>query len=178
MKKIVTLIALLFVFVSCNSPAPLEYYKRCVLNTVYLQHYGVTEILEILAKPALKYNESKRNFDTVNYQQVVKDKIQYEEGLLKDVEKLKVTTDAKDLITTSTDVFKTVIKGEQDFYLQLAKMKDDKAADSAIHSKAFLLLEQPEKVIQQKLDLLWGYGKMYADANGIDLTLQQKQDNK
>ncbi|PZP52119.1 MAG: hypothetical protein DI598_01510 [Pseudopedobacter saltans] len=178
MKKVVALLAMLFILVSCDSPAPLEYYKRCVLSTVYVQHFGVTEILEILAKPPLEFNSSKKDFDTVNYQQVVKGKIETEQKYLKEVEALKATTDAKEMITASIDVFKTVIKGEQDFYLQLAKMKDDKAPDADIHTKAFSFLEQPEKEVQAKLDLLWGYGKMYADANGIDLTLQQKQENK
>lgn len=178
MKKAIFLLSFLLFLISCDSPAPLEYYKRCVLNTVYLQHYGVTEILEILAKPPLKYNESKRNFDTVTYQQVVKDKMEYEKGLLKSVEDLKITTDAKQLIATSKEVYNTVLKGEQDFYLPLAKMKDDKVADSTIHGQAFRMLEAPEKEVQTKLDLLWGYGKMYADSNGIDLSLQPKNEKK
>ncbi len=175
MKRIVVFLFFLFVLVSCDSPAPLEYYKRCVLNTVYVQHYGVTEILDILGKPPLKYNESRRNFDTVNYQQVVKDKIQYEQELLKEVEKLKVTTDAKNMIDASKEVLNIAVKGEQDFYLQLAKMKDDKTDAAAIQSSAFRLLENPEKDFQRKMDLLWGYGKMYADANGIDLSLEKKK---
>ncbi|WP_447641908.1 MULTISPECIES: hypothetical protein [Chitinophagaceae] len=175
MKKVVALFSFLLLLASCNSPAPLEYYKRCVLNTVYLQHYGVTEILEILGKPPLKYNESKRNFDTVDYQQVVRDKIQYEQGLLKNVDNLKVTADAKNMIDASKDVYNTVIKGEQEYYLQLAAMKDKKEADAAIQSTAFRLLEGPEQDVQKKLDLLWGYGKIYADANGIDLTLEKKK---
>jgi len=178
MKKVVALFAFLLILVSCDSPAPLEYYKRCVLNTVYLQHYGVTEILEILGKPPLKYNESKRNFDTVDYQQVVKEKIQYEQSLLKNVEGLKATADAKKMIDASKDVFNTVIKGEQELYLPLAKMKDEKADAADIQGKAFRMLDQPEKDVQQKLDLLWGYGKIYADANGIDLTLHKKGENK
>lgn len=175
MKKVVALFAFLLILVSCDSPAPLEYYKRCVLNTVYLQHYGVTEILEILGKPPLKYNESKRNFDTVDYQQVVKEKIQYEQSLLKDVEGLKATADAKKMIDASKDVFNTVIKGEQDFYLQLAAMKDKNANPADIQSAAFRLLENPEKAFQEKIDLLWSYGKIYADANGIDLSLEKKK---
>ncbi len=175
MKKVVSLFVFLGILAGCNSPAPLEYYKRCVLNTAYLQHYGVAEILEILGKPPLKYNESQKKFDTVDYRQVVQDKIAYEQGLLKYVEQLKVTTNARNMVEASKDIFNTVIQGEQAYYLPLAAMKDNKADAAEIQSQAFRLLENPEKAFQQKMDLLWGYGKLYADANGIDLSLEKKK---
>ncbi|MFT4202771.1 MAG: hypothetical protein QM610_02550 [Chitinophagaceae bacterium] len=175
MKKIVAILVLSLFFVSCNSPAPLEYYKRCVLNTVYVQHYGTAEILEILQTPPLKYDESKKNFDTVSYQQIIRGKIEYAKTLLQDVERLKVTTDAKDMVAASKDALNTAIKGEQQYYLQLAAMKDNKADSVEIRSNVFRLLENPEKAFQQKMDLLWGYGKIYADANGIDLSLEKKK---
>lgn len=175
MKKLVALFSFLFILASCNSPAPLEYYKRSVLSTVYLQHFGVTEILEILGKPPLKWSDGNKKFDTVTYQQVIQDKMAYEETLLKDVQSLKVTTDAKNMIAASIDVFQTVLKYEKEFYLPLAALKDNKGNPADIQSKAFSDLEAPEKEVQGKIDLLWGYGKMYADANGVDLTLEKKK---
>jgi hypothetical protein len=175
MKKNIIWLLILSFLISCNSPAPLEYFSRCVLSTSYIEHFGAGEIRNILSLPPMVFNEKTKNLDSATYQKVIAEKIAVNKASLDKIKALKETTDAKDMMETSVGVYNLVIQDQETKYMQLAKWKDEhQMNDSLLFIKAIQLLDKDEKKVQNQLDLLWGYGKMYADHHQLDLSNTKK----
>jgi len=173
-KSILTIIVVCILFVSCQKETPQKVVEKTVLKANLLTaNYGIgyfEQLKELQKNEYLKYYDNDGEEYSATFSQYLhKVTIPDLEKSLKDVQKLEVNEDSKELINTSIELFEFCIGFYKKDYAEIAYMYDEGKTQQEIN---MIINEFEAKSFQEfkeknlKLDEA---AKVYAEKKGVSL---------
>ncbi|CAM1362357.1 hypothetical protein TOREUM_20701 [Tenacibaculum litoreum] len=173
-KNILKIIVVLMLFVSCQKETPQKVVEKTVLKANLLTaNYGIgyfEQLKELQKNEYLKYYDNDGEEYAATYSQYLhRVTIPDLERSLRDIQKLEVNEDSKELISTSIELFEYCIDLYKKDYAEIAYMYDEGKTQQEINQlikefKAKSLEEFKERNL--KLDEA---AKIYAEKKGVKL---------
>ncbi|MFL9483033.1 hypothetical protein ACI6Q2_09680 [Chitinophagaceae bacterium LWZ2-11] len=176
MKKILNTSIALLLFItgsmfltSCDStPSPQKTFEIAALNSNLLSDFGSKQINRQLRSEPQVYDTANKKMIASTYYDYFKFQIADLENRYKNVEKIKVNDDNRELLTASKDLFSYAITKEKEGYLPIAKMKDQKASPEDIQKAVTDFDAATRNEIDTKFVSLMNTAKIYAKKNNIN----------
>lgn len=153
-------------FTACNTATPNDYFGQAVLNSNMLNGFADERGL-----PELEYGTAKLQKDgttaTMPRKEILEEKIKFLQEALKKIKGLEQTTDTKEMILTSIELYEYAIPVYKTEYAQLAKAYDENASKETIQSETQVIHEKYYKHYNELYEKLISIGKVYAEKNSI-----------
>ena len=171
MKKIMLPVSFLcsyFLFTSCNTATPENYFDIAVLNCNMMQGFASEGLQRELESPTVQMvNGNKDQVEPMKRKEIIDSKIQFIEPNLEKIKQLKETEDTKDMLHASAALYEYVIPVYKNEYQQLAKLYDDGASKEQIQSLEQSIEQKYFPGFEELFNKLTAAGKLYAEKNNI-----------
>ncbi|MFH6993743.1 hypothetical protein [Flavobacterium sp. FlaQc-48] len=162
------LVATLFLVTGCTPESPEKIFEKTVLNTNMLTKFGSMDIHHLLKETPEVYDASQKKMVPSSYEDYFKFKISYLEQAEESIKKIKLNEDNKEIVTASLGLFAYVIPREKEGYIQIAKLKDQKASEDVITNAIIAFDAAHSKEANEKFETLITIAKAYAQKHNLD----------
>lgn len=171
MKKLSTaFLYVLFALVitGCQTASPEQYFDRAVLNFNLVHGFAGNGIVRELDQPSVEMvNGNRDQVAPMKRKKIIDDKIAFFEANRRKVEDLKMTDDAKDILTASIALHDYVLPVYKNEYSQLAAAYDAGMAATKIEELVQSIHDKYSAGFEKRYLDLETAGKAYASKHDI-----------
>jgi len=163
----VLVIACCLSFISCQNATPEKYFDVAVLNSN--MHFGFADdgLLRQLEQPSVKLDVNTQQTVPMKRQEVLDQKIEFTEDVIKKLKDLKETPETKDILQPSLALNEFVLKVYKNDYTKLAGLYDASAPKEQIEKLGQAIHDQYFAQYESLYNELISSGKLYADKHSI-----------
>ena len=173
MQKLIILtvfISGISILYSCNNANPETQFGIAVLNSNMMQGFASDGLQRELESPSVQMIDGdKDKFAPMKRKEVIENKLQSLESNFKKLNQLKETSDNRQLLKASRDLYNYVLPVYKKEYLQLAKLYDEGSPAAEISSYTNAISDKYYDGFIALHEKLIAEGKPFAQKHGINV---------
>lgn len=166
-RSFICFISAIFLFASCNTATPENYFDKAVLNTNMMMGFGTNGMKRQLENGTAKMDPVTTQATPVKSTEALNSTITFLEDAVKKIRSLKETADTKEMLQASIALHEYVIPVYKNEYMQLAKMYDEGKPSEETDAFAESINNKYYPRFDELVNKLTAIGKVYAAKHNI-----------
>jgi hypothetical protein len=164
------IISCIAVLTSCNDTNPETQFGIAVLNSNMMQGFASDGLQREMESPSVQMIDGdKDKFAPMKRNEIIQNKIASLESNFSKLKKLKETSDNRQLLKASRDLYNYVLPVYKNEYLQLAKLYDEGSSNETIGSYTTAIHDKYYNDFIALHEKLVAEGKPFAQKHGINV---------
>lgn len=167
---LLSVVSISFLFASCNTATPENYFDAAVLNCNMMQGFATEGLVRELESPSVKLVEGTTDkTEPMKRSEIIQSKIEALQPYYEKVKDFNQTNETKGMLQASIGLYEYVLPVYKNEYMQLAKLYDDNAPKDQITAFQQSIEQKYYPGFETLFQKLENEGKAYAAKNNINV---------